>query len=339
MLLKSADKKDEQIAELEWLLSIAPSDKKAKIEQELRNIRAGLKAEQEAAYLIDFHLKDSKNTLVIHDLRIEVGGRVAQIDHLLLHRTLTAFVLETKSFHAGLKITEEGEFLRWNGYKKTYEGMASPLAQNDRHIVVLKDAFNQIDMPIRLGMRLSPTFESYILVSPNARIDRPKKHNTSRVLKADMLMDAIDKRFEREGVLETIASMAKFVSANTLEDIGRQLVLSHLRSKFDYAAKFGLTDVLQAVSVIREPAPKAYAADRGRADEKLKCRSCSSENLSVQYGKFGYYFKCADCDGNTPIKVSCGQDGHKERIRKDGGKFFRECEQCKTSSLYFVNPI
>lgn len=338
MLLKSADKKDEQVADLERLLSIAPSEKKAKIEQELRNIRAGLKAEQEAAYLIDFHLKDSKNTLVIHDLRIEVGGRVAQIDHLLLHRTLTAFVLETKSFHAGLKITEEGEFLRWNGRKKTYEGMASPLAQNDRHIVVLKDAFNQIDMPVRLGMRLSPTFESYILVSPNARIDRPKKHNTSRVLKADMLVDAIEKRFEKEGVLETIASMAKCVSANTLEDIGRQLVLSHLRSKFDYAARFGLTDVSQAVSVIREPAPKAYAADRGWADEKLKCRLCSSGNLSVQYGKFGYYFKCTDCDGNTPIKVSCGQDGHKERIRKDGPKFFRECEQCKTRSLYFVNP-
>lgn len=73
MLLKSADRKDEQIAELERLLSISPSEKKAKIEQELRNIRAGLKAEQEAAYLIDFHLKDSKNTLVIHDLRIEVG--------------------------------------------------------------------------------------------------------------------------------------------------------------------------------------------------------------------------------------------------------------------------
>lgn len=57
----------------------------------------------------------------------------------------------------------------------------------------------------------------------------------------------------------------------------------------------------------------------------------------MQYGKYGYYFKCADCDGNTPIKIGCGHDGHKERIRKDGVKFFRECEQCKTSSLYFVN--
>lgn len=338
MLLKSADKKDDQIAELERLVSIAPADRKAKVEQALRNVHAGLKAEQEAAYLIDFHLKDSKNTLVIHDLRLEVGGRVAQIDHLLLHRTLTAFVLETKSFNAGLKITEDGEFLRWNSFKKIFEGMASPIAQNDRHIVVLKDAFKQIDMPTRLGIRLSPTIESYILVSPNARIDRPKKHDTSRVLKADMLMDAIDKRFEKEGMLETVASMAKFVSFDTLRDLGRQLVHRHQPIKFEYAAKFGLSEVYAAVLVAEEPALKVYGTDTGQADTKPKCRNCASGSLSAQYGKYGYYFKCIDCGSNTPIKIGCGKDGHRERIRKDGPKFFRECEHCATSSIYFVNP-
>lgn len=337
MILKSVDKKDDQIADLERLGTIAPADRKAKIEQELRAVRAGLKAEQEAAYLIDFHLKDSKNTLVIHDLRLDVGGRVAQIDHLLLHRTLTVFVLETKSFHAGLKITDDGEFLRWNDYKKTFEGMASPVAQNERHVLVLKDAFKQLDMPTRLGMRLSPTFEPYVLVSPNARVDRPKKHETSRVLKADMLIDAIDKRFEKESVLETVAAMAKFVSTDTLQDIGRQLVRRHQPIKFDYAAKFGLSGMAATAPVVEEPAPAAYVADKGQTTEKPGCRSCSSEKLSIQYGKYGYYFKCADCDGNTPIKIGCGKEGHKERIRKDGSKFFRECEQCNSSALYFVN--
>jgi hypothetical protein len=337
MILKSVDKKDSQIAELERLASIAPADRKIKIEQELRAVRAGLKAEQESAYLIDFHLRDSKNTLVIHDLRLDVGRRVAQIDHLLLHRTLTVFVLETKSFHAGVKITDEGEFLRWNDYKKAFEGMASPVAQNERHVVVLKDAFKQIDMPTRLGMRLSPTFEPYVLVSPNARVDRPKKHETSRVLKADMLIDAIDKRFEKEGVLETVTAMAKLVSADTLLDIGRQLVHLHQPIKFDYAAKFGLSGMAETASVIDEPAPAAYVADKGQTTEKARCRSCSSEKLSIQHGKYGYYFKCADCDGNTPIKIGCGKDGHKERIRKEGPRFFRECEQCNSSMLYFVN--
>ena len=107
-------------------------------------------------------MRDSKRSAVIHDLRLEIGGRVAQIDHLLLHRTLTVFVLETKHLHAGIKITEEGEFLSWNDYKKSYEGMASPFAQNERHIAVLRDAFDRVEMPTRMGVRLTPVF-SYLM--------------------------------------------------------------------------------------------------------------------------------------------------------------------------------
>ena len=158
MLLKHADSKDTLLHDLERLMAAAPADRKKRIEHELRVVRAGVKGEQEAAYLIDFYFKDQESWIVIHDLRLEIGGRVAQIDHLLLHRCLDFYVLETKHFSSGLKITEDGEFLRWNHYQKTYEGMASPLAQNDRHVTVLRDAFAQIEMPKRLGVRLSPTF-------------------------------------------------------------------------------------------------------------------------------------------------------------------------------------
>lgn len=174
MLIKSADDKSPQIAALEFLLTQPLGPLVKKVEEELRILRAGIKVEQDAAYLIDFDFKDSLNSVVLHDLRFEINGRVAQIDHLLIHRTLNVFVLETKAFHAGLIITEQGEFLRWNDWKKTFEGMASPLAQNERHITVLKSVFEQIEMPTRLGIRLSPTFHSIILVEPSARIDRPK---------------------------------------------------------------------------------------------------------------------------------------------------------------------
>ena len=45
-----------------------------------------MKGEQEAAYHIDFHLKDSQNWAVIHDLRVEWNGRGAQMDHLHIDR-------------------------------------------------------------------------------------------------------------------------------------------------------------------------------------------------------------------------------------------------------------
>ncbi|MCL6442724.1 MAG: NERD domain-containing protein [Alicyclobacillus sp.] len=319
MILKHADSKDTQIAELERLLNVCPPDCRPKIKQELQLIRAGIQGERESAYLIDFYLKASNKTGVIHDLRLVVNGRIAQIDHVLLHRTLNIFVLETKHFHAGLKITEEGEFLRWNNYRKTYEGMASPLAQNQRHIDVLKEAMAGIDMPKRLGVRLAPVFHSFVLVSPEARIDRPKHFDTSQVIKADLLLDAIERKLGSSGVLDTLGSVSRLVSMDTIQEIGQQLIKLHQPYKVDYQAKFGISTATQA-------------------SQELKCRSCASNRIIIQHGRYGYYFKCQACGRNTPIKIDCGNTGHKERLRKAGLKFYRECADCQTSSLFFVNP-
>lgn len=174
MIIKSIDDKNVAVDVLEGLAGQADGQARKNIEVELRNVRSGHKGEKDAAYFIDFDLQKSKNWVVIHDLRVEAAGRVAQIDHLLINRVLQIYVLESKSFHSGMKITEEGEFLRWNDWKKTYEGMPSPLAQNERHVAVLQDAIKEISLPTRLGLRLEPTYEPYVLVSSQARIDRPK---------------------------------------------------------------------------------------------------------------------------------------------------------------------
>lgn len=337
MLLKSADDKSSQIRQLEALLATTPPTKKPLIEQELRNMRAGIKGEQEAAYLINFDLEKSQNTVIIHDLRLEIEGRVAQIDHLLIHRTLNIFVLETKHLHAGMKITEEGEFLSWNAFKKCYESMASPFAQNERHIAVLKDAIARIDMPSKMGLRLAPVYHSYVLVSPNSRIDRPRKYDTSHIIKADILKNTIDDVFEKAGVLDVFGGFARFMSTETLVKAGQTLLRMHRPVSFDYAARFGIqgsaselppAQVMPAQQPVMTPATKPG---------NPVCRNCKSANISIQYGKFGYYFKCRECDANTPIKISCGKDGHKERIRKDGATFYRECADCGTSSVFFVN--
>lgn len=67
-------------------------------------------------------------------------GGVAQIDHLSIHRTYRFFVLEPKHVSHGLKITESVEFMRWNDWKKSYEGMPSPLQQNERHAALPRKA-------------------------------------------------------------------------------------------------------------------------------------------------------------------------------------------------------
>ena len=262
---------------------------------------------------------------MIHDLRLEHGGRVAQIDHLLLNRFSEIYVLETKQFNSGIKITEEGEFLRWNDYRGNYEGMESPLLQNERHIAVLKDVCATLDLPVRLGIRLQPDFQSLVLIANNAKILRPKKStfDTSRVIKADQLRQRIDKDIEGESPASILFKAPKMVSTETVRDLAQQLMTRHAP----------LVHAAQPNQQIPSPARES-AAD---PDSGPNCKACQNRHGSILYGKYGYYFHCAACEGNTAIRFTC-QPGHKPRLRKAGPQFFRDCVECESSTLFFTNP-
>lgn len=106
MILKSADDKHASLRQLEDILLTAalPARTRIAIEQEISSIRAGIRGESDTAFEIDFFLGKSKNTIVLHDLRLQADdGRVAQIDHVLIHRTNRIWVLETKHVSRGVK--------------------------------------------------------------------------------------------------------------------------------------------------------------------------------------------------------------------------------------------
>ena len=221
--------------------------------------------------------------------------------------------------------------------------MPSPLAQNERHIAVLKDAFDQIDMPTRLGVRLTPVFLSYVLVSPRAWIERPKRFDTSHVLKADMF--SVEDELNKRGLLKGVGHISRFVASPTLRAIGRQLVALHTPATIDYAARFRIAKpesprtVSKAPSarpprVVSSPAPRSGS----RRQARPTCRHCGSEQLTLQPGRFSFHFTCAACNKNTPIQIGCGKPGHRERIRQDERTFYRECADCRTRSVFFVNP-
>ncbi|MGE3333456.1 MAG: nuclease-related domain-containing protein [Rhodospirillaceae bacterium] len=320
MIFKEMDDKSAALAALERCLELAGNDtrKRSLIQEELRTLKAGINGEREAAYHIDFYVRDRKNSGVIHDLRIELAdGRTAQIDHLLINRANIFYVLETKSF-TGVKITEEGEFLRWNAWKKTYEGMASPLEQAKRHTVVLASLIESLGLP-------APEIRHYILVSPKARIDRPKRFDTSRVIKADQFFDAYLRDIDNTNIFKLIYNAAR---TDPVDNIAQYIVGNHKPIVFNYEGKFGLN----AGPVTPLPTGQPHTLS------ETSCRHCSSPNLTVEYGRFGYYFRCASCAKNTAIKLVC-EAGHKERLRKEKSSFFRDCDQCQTSALYFTNSV
>ncbi len=273
MLIKSADDKNPHIDALSALLDRPDVDAalRKRIEFEIKACRAGVRGEAEAAYEIDFNYKAREGWAVIHDLRIEVGQRVAQIDHLLLNRLLECYVLETKSFSEGLGVNEHGEFVRFFGGRPS--GMPSPIEQNRKHIAVLEELFasNSMTLPTRLGMTLRPACKSFIVVSSGARISRPKKDvpGLDELVKADQLKTRLDKEVEK-------ASLLKLVAAETVQALARQLVAHHKPAKLAVAARFGLPETPPAPAPVRQ-APPAPAPAAARAPVSPRPASAAPE--------------------------------------------------------------
>src|SRR4051794_12086616 len=143
MLIKTADDRRPDIDALEELLHRVHVDARQRraIQDEIWAIRQGAKAEADAAYQLEFDLRDSKYWALIHDLRIDVDGRIAQIDHLVISRMLEMFVCESKSYTGGVKVNEHGE---WSTYRERRPvGIPSPVEQNRRHIKVLEQGIER----------------------------------------------------------------------------------------------------------------------------------------------------------------------------------------------------
>jgi len=300
MIIKGMDPKNEEKEQLRGLLQGQLSEKQRfLIERQLRNIEAGERGEKDSAYFIDFYFGKSKNWAVIHDLRIQFEGQVAQIDHLVMNRFMDIYVLETKNFHYGLKITPEGEFLIYNGQK--YFGIESPLEQNDRHIFLISKAIDYYNvMPTRLGVVIPPRFVSYVLVSPTSKIIRPSrsKLDTSHVIQSDQAFTKIKKDTDDAGA----AVILKICSQETLETTAKKLFRLHRPTTPDFKARFGIKDRTEYVKQ-----PDRIPMANTSHGPSIICESCASKVTEkvVQYcldrkHQFKGRILCYNCQRSAP---------------------------------------
>ena len=244
MLIKPADDKRPQIDALTALLARPDVDAatRRRIETEIRTTRAGAAGERDAAYEIEFDHGPNRNRMTIHDLRLEVDGRVAQIDHLIITRLVDFWVCESKHFTEGVAINEHGEWTAF--YGRQAHGISSPVEQNRKHVAVLRDLFEKdlVRLPRRLGITIKPRFKSVILVSNKARITRPggklaaQVDGLDSVMKAEQLFKAINDDFDQRST----AAIAKAVSADTIERIARDIAALHKPASFDWAPQVRL---------------------------------------------------------------------------------------------------
>ena len=93
MLIKAADDKSKRLALLQDLQQSLMLDARQKewLRDELRRCKAGWEGEREAAFQLDGNYKDSQNNVLLHDLRSEIDGEVAQIDNIVLARACAIY--------------------------------------------------------------------------------------------------------------------------------------------------------------------------------------------------------------------------------------------------------
>lgn len=324
MIIKEADDKKSQIEILQSLGARPDTspDVRKRVEQEIRQMRAGIKGEAEAAYEIDFHFGAAKNYAVIHDLRIQVEGRVAQIDHLVIGRFLDIWVCETKNFSEGIAINEQGECSRF--YNNKPYGMASPFEQNNKHILVLRSLFKtgMVQLPTRLGFAIKPTMTSVVLVSKSARISRPKAKvvGVESLVKSDQFKSLIERTNDSDN---NPLTMAKLIGADTLENLARAIAAQHKPIEFNWAGKFGLSETLPgyvpAVAISQATPPPL------RTPGVASLLSANTEPSTEEGKKPKKKLICSTCSDPVPFNVARFCWLNKTRFGE--GIYCRECQK------------
>ncbi len=306
----------------------------------------GYDAEKQMAYYLMRAFGTDKLIHVINDLRLEKDGVVAQIDHLVIHR-FGFFIIESKSVTTEVSVNEHGEWARYFNNKP--KGMPSPVIQAIRQADLLKQLLleNNKDIMrksiIGQGSSGKLKYDVLVAISDSGIIKRGKNAGLDEVLKADQITDRIQKAIDnygRENNKLFSLKMNMHLSDESLTNISRFLHNSHKPlgsagkspDSLQNTKKTAI-DVSQPVVVTSEKIQKAP----GLPENQMHCSKCKSINITIAYGKYGYYFKCLDCGGNTSLKLKCKDNSCKPRLRKSKLRFFKECAVCGASELYFEN--
>ena len=240
MIIKPMDSLKTRKLELEILKSFnLPANKAYLVEQEWKSLNAGEKGEQNTAYLLDFFLGEKKNWAIIHDLRIEYEGKIAQIDHLIITRALDIYVLETKAYGDTLHILDDGSFIA--SYQEKEYAVSSPIEQNKRHAFILEKAIQPL-LPKRLGIVLKPSIQNYVLIDQNTILKRSKTFDSSHVIMAAQFLSKLDEKYEALGVGEVLTKASKLISQQSVQDFAEAVAHLHCKSSENYKKRFGITD-------------------------------------------------------------------------------------------------
>ena len=138
MIVKYSDDHRDDLAALIKLQQdpAMPGPARDKARRAILALKAGLAHEARVTAALDNLLGEKPDWWVFHDLRLVFAGWSAQFDHLLVNRHFEVFICESKHVAEGLAMNAYREFSSF--VKGTPLGIPSPLAQNERHRLLLE---------------------------------------------------------------------------------------------------------------------------------------------------------------------------------------------------------
>lgn len=315
--------------------------------------KAGVAAEREMAFHLHRAFGDMAGVFLLHGLRFEDAThrefdgspRVAQIDHLLLHRN-GAFIIESKSVSTALEVGPDGHGgdLWCRVRNGTEFGMASPIKQaalqGEALRAVLQEARASLLGRQPIGMRTISKFfagtdqrgfskmpiQIVVAISTHGHLRQlkgwqpPSEPFPTYVLKADQVADQIRGELDRH----------RGKREGPTPDYG--LWWMH-EAEVEAVADFLLARHVPAPPPHRATNQPPTAQPNGH-HATARCPACSGTALDPRAGRYGPYWHCTACGKNTAMPQRCGACGHDGKanrtvtIRVVGPDFIRHCTRC-----------
>lgn len=198
VFLKEDSEAEVFINRMTELSSKADGRLKEEIDKQIKLASYGLIGEKNIA----FELKNSDiDMYILHDVYFEYKDMSSQIDYMIFTRK-RVYVVECKNLIGNIYIDNEGNFIREYDMfgKKTKEGIYSPITQNERHRMVIKNIRIQeknIVTKLFFDKAFDNNYQSIVVLSNPKTIlyDRfAKKEVKNKVIRADKLIEYIKEK-------------------------------------------------------------------------------------------------------------------------------------------------
>ncbi len=273
MIFKQIDDKSKEISTLKNLLKLSGSEAQKKlIAQDLKRLENGYKAEKDNAYYLDFAFEDGERNILLHDIRIEHKGRVAQFDHILITR-IGIILLESKSFTGSLAINNDNSMTVTYG-KSVVKTFPNPVEQNNRHMKVLNEFIkDNLEVSARFKLMGGVRIDSKVLIHPNTTVTNdnlPEGFERSDSFATKRLNEV-----ESMSVVKVFGAVTTVLLREQTKALSELLVAHHKPIQFDYTKKYRISNRIQERAKEKSVSvkPKAFEA------EVEKCPRCEEGTL------------------------------------------------------------